>query len=206
MKLTLLLEIQVQLRWLYIKYRSKKDIGRTQGSYYHVLWIYTTGDKRWKERGEILLSREATLLSCCNSELKGYLVPTMIDKENKLACIFFIHPKPFEEIKRRGEILIIDATYKANNLDMSLILVQSVSNLSDEQLSTGPIAYGIAARETTEVYTWFLQTLKDHAHNQEGTLRRAPVIVTDKSAALMAAIRSIFPDSSAILCTWHMTR
>jgi hypothetical protein len=78
----------------------------------------------------------------------------MINKENKLDCIFFIHPKSLEEIKR-GEILIIDATYKVNNLDMSLISVQSVSNLGGEQLSTVPIAYGIAAGETTEVYTWF---------------------------------------------------
>jgi hypothetical protein len=49
-----------------------------------------------------------------------------------------------------------------------------------------------------------LQTLKDRAYNQEGALCRTPVIVTDKCTALMSAIRTVFPDSSAILCTWHI--
>ena len=137
-------------------------------------------------------------------ESQGYLVSVMIDKENKLSCIFFIHPKSLEEVKQRGEVLTIDATYKVKNLDMSLISVQSVSNLGGKKLSTVPIAYGITARETTEAYTWFLQALKDRAYNHNDTMCRAPVIVTDKSAALMTAINLVFPASSAILCTWHI--
>jgi hypothetical protein len=157
---------------------SKTLGGRKAVTIMSYMDLYNWRQEVERTGGDAFESRSDALELLKIIESRGYLVSAMINKENKLDCIFFIHPKSLEEIKRRGEILIIDATYKVNNLDMSLISVQSVSNLGGEQLSTVPIAYSIAARETTEVYTWFLQTLKDRAYNQEGALCRTPVIVS----------------------------
>lgn len=163
--------------------------------------LYNWRQEVEKTRGNFSESRSDAVELLGRMESKGYLASAMIGEDNRLDCIFFMHPKSLEEVKWRGQVLNVDAMYKVNNLDMSLISVQSVSNLGGVQLSTVPIAYGIARRETTEVYTWFLQMLKDRAYNQ---LCKAPVIVTDKSAALMAAIRSVFPASLSIICTWHI--
>ena len=97
--------------------------------------LYNWRQEVEKAKGNIFDSKSDAMELMKHIELKGYLVSVMIDKENKLSCIFFTNPKSLEEVKQRGEILVIDATYKVNNLDMSLISVQSVSNLGGSQLS-----------------------------------------------------------------------
>ncbi|KAL0137328.1 hypothetical protein V8B55DRAFT_1305257, partial [Mucor lusitanicus] len=103
--------------------------------------LYNWRQEVEKTRGNFSESRSDAVELLGRMESKGYLASAMIGEDNRLDCIFFMHPKSLEEVKWRGQVLNVDAMYKVNNLDMSLISVQSVSNLGGVQLSTVPIAY-----------------------------------------------------------------
>ncbi|KAG2192281.1 hypothetical protein INT47_006914, partial [Mucor saturninus] len=116
-----------------------------------------------------------------------------------------MHESAMEEVRNRGEVFIIDATYKTNNLGMPLISIQSVSHLGGKSLMSTPIAYAFVANEKTETYIWLLKAFKQaiSSYSRESL---TPVFVTDKCSALMNAIEQVFPNSQTMLCIWHMNQ
>ncbi|KAG2191681.1 hypothetical protein INT47_005998 [Mucor saturninus] len=122
-----------------------------------------------------------------------------------LASIFFMHETALEEVRSRGEVFIMDATYKTNNLGMPLISIQSVSHVGGNSLMSTPIAYAFVANEKIETYVWFLKSFKQaiFSCSREGI---DPIFVIDKCSVLMNAIDQVFPNSKTMLCTWHMNQ
>ncbi|CCE30677.1 uncharacterized protein CPUR_04526 [Claviceps purpurea 20.1] len=94
----------------------------------------------------------------------------------------------------------MDNTYKVNRFKMPLMQVIGVSAVA----TNFSVAFGLAAREDTDAYMWFLQQLRS---SQESAQIRAPeVIVTDFEAALKKSLRHIFPNCQQQICTWHILK
>lgn len=64
---------------------------------------------------------------------------------------------------------------------------------------TTPIAYAaIVSNESAETYTWILEHIKKLTEDKK------PVFILDKALFVMKALKTVFPDSVHLLCTWHM--
>lgn len=76
-----------------------------------------------------------------------------------------------------------------------------------DQMTTVPIAGCWMDKETAERYEWAIQSFKDIVRptgTDEKLLPRC--FVTDDEEALLAAIKTVFPNSSQILCWIHIQR
>jgi transposase-like protein len=54
-----------------------------------------------------------------------------------------------------------------------------------------------------ENYKWAVNNLKKYVWRP---LRVPKILITDRDAALRKALHTVFPDSQANLCTWHINR
>ncbi|KAG2191897.1 hypothetical protein INT47_005344 [Mucor saturninus] len=183
------------------------EIRKTVGGRYGQSILSHHDSRNWKVGNTELF----TLSSLDNDALnlmshiksRGYLVSYGKGKngsESKcsLTSIFFKHKSAMEVVRNRGEVFIIDATYKTNNLGMPLISIQNVSQLGGKFLMSTPIAYAFVANEKTETYLWFLKAFKQaiSSCSREGLTL---VFVTDKCSALMNAIEQFFPTAKPCL-------
>ncbi|KAG1111649.1 hypothetical protein G6F42_014961 [Rhizopus arrhizus] len=134
-------------------------------------------------------------------EGRNYIVRYQASSDGKnVKSIFFMHSSAAVEIRVRGEVFGIDATYKVNNKAMPLVSIQTVSHLGGKSLMTTPIAYAaIVSNESAETYTWILEHIKKLTEDKK------PVFILDKALFVMKALKTVFPDSVHLLCTWHTT-
>lgn len=143
-------------------------------------------------------------------ERTGHEVRYRVDEEQKITSIFFIHKNGLEELKRLPESIIVDATYKTNSHRMVLlnfvVAGTLVSEYNPRQLATIPVAGCWMKKETAEYYEWALVTLRSVAWPQGTSASLLPNnFVTDKDAALMGAVKKVFPDAHHILCYIHIS-
>lgn len=64
---------------------------------------------------------------------------------------------------------------------------------------TFAIAFAFMTKETTDHYSWVMQTLRDLCKH-----RMPDVIVTDRELAVIKAIKEVFPTVKHLLCRWHV--
>jgi transposase-like protein len=96
-----------------------------------------------------------------------------------------------------GDVVAFDSTYKTNKYNLPFVLLVGVNH----HHQTIIFGSGLLNLETEEAYTWLLQTF------HKGMNNKSPVsVVTDGDKAMHNAIKTVFPNASHRLCSWHLAR
>ncbi|RCI03014.1 hypothetical protein CU098_001650 [Rhizopus stolonifer] len=97
-----------------------------------------------------------------------YQVSQAIDgSANKPQNIFFTHQKMIDDAKKMGQVLIMDATYLTNNVEMPLVCINGVHNLGTDKLMTFAVGYAFVCDEKETTYEWALTQLKELINSQK---------------------------------------
>lgn len=140
-----------------------------------------------------------------NLERTGHQVRVKTDIEDKVVLVFFMHSHGREEVRRLGESVVVDATYRTNSHQMVLLNFVVASQSNAKQLATIHVAGCWMRNETTESYIWALRQFWSLAWSGNNEASGLPNnFVTDKDQALMNAIKTVFPESKHILCYVHI--
>lgn len=136
------------------------------------------------------------------SKLKefGYFVwhRKTLDGNDIIKDIFWAHPTSLDFLRTFPRVIILDCTYKTNRYRMPLLEIVGVT--STDQTFCIAIAYLCA--ESEENYIWALERLKSVMLDCEVEL--PSVFISDRELALLNAIAHVFPNSSHMLCKWHI--
>lgn len=96
------------------------------------------------------------------------------------------------------EILMVDATYKLNELRMPLYLLIVIDSNGQSEI----VAMYLTSLETEDAITKMVQGFKVH---NSGWLE-TKVIMSDKDFTERAVFQKEFPDASLIICLFHALR
>ncbi|KAL7233195.1 hypothetical protein ACSBR1_016929 [Camellia fascicularis] len=110
--------------------------------------------------------------------------------------LFFAHPTSLNLLRAFPKVLLMDCTYKTNRYRLPLLEIVGVTSTD----MTFSVAFAYLQYEKEDNYTWALGLLRSVM--DENTL--PSVIVTDKELALMNAICTVFPETTNLLCRWHI--
>ncbi|XP_028119681.1 protein FAR1-RELATED SEQUENCE 5-like [Camellia sinensis] len=103
--------------------------------------------------------------------------------------------KSWADYAKFGDVLIFDLTYRTNAYKKPFVMLASVTS----HFRTTIFACVLLANETSETYTWVLETFMEAMGN------KAPVsILTDGDKAMREAIRRVFPNARHQFCNWHL--
>ncbi|XP_021989860.2 PKS-NRPS hybrid synthetase CHGG_01239 [Helianthus annuus] len=117
-------------------------------------------------------------------------------KTDVVTEIFFVHPYSITMWRAFPHVMLIDATYKTNLYNMPFVQVVGMT-------STGKsfcIAHAVICKERRGNYVWVLERIKSILH--ECMMPR--VIVTDRELALINACSKVFPNTTRLLCHFHI--
>ena len=118
------------------------------------------------------------------------------EKTNIVTELFWAHPDSVNLLRCFPLVILMDCTYKTNRYRMPLLEVVGVTS-TDMTFSVG---FGFLSSESSNSYTWVLDILKVLLEGWP----TPKVFVTDRELGLLSAIKGVFPDSSSLLCTWHI--
>ena len=93
--------------------------------------------------------------------------------------------------------MIFDCTYRTNRYNHALFNIVGVDCLQQ----TFFVAFCFLAREGEEDFTWVLNELKNIY--TEVKIPRLETVITDGDPGLANAVKSVFPDTTHLLCRWH---
>jgi hypothetical protein len=117
--------------------------------------------------------------------------------DGTLHRLFFAHPASIELARIFHHVCILDSTYKTNRFHLPLL--QAVSQTSTGQTFT--IGFCLLRNEDESNYLWAMQKFcRIWGDNPPA------VFVTNQEMALTNAIDQIFPNSSRVLCYWHILK
>ncbi|SAL97431.1 hypothetical protein, partial, partial [Absidia glauca] len=139
-------------------------------------------------------------------EAHAYEVRWCLDMNDRVVALFFTHQKCIQLARKFNEVVIMDATYKTNQLKLPFINMVGVNNIgcNDKTLSTFAIAGAWITAENESSYTWVLEQLNNTVY-LDGKWKPA-LFVTDQETALVNGIESIFSTSQHILCYVHLSK
>jgi hypothetical protein len=129
---------------------------------------------------------------------KGYRYEYQSDEENRISHLFFAHPFSLRLCQLYSTVVLMDCTYKTNKFKMPLLHVVGMTAFN----TTFSICFVFLKEEKEADYVWALQQVYRLFSN--GNLPET--IVTDRELALMNALRRLFPNSTNLLCAWHINK
>ncbi|XP_028065510.1 protein FAR1-RELATED SEQUENCE 5-like [Camellia sinensis] len=115
--------------------------------------------------------------------------------DNKLQNLFWADSKSRADYTKFGDMLIFDSTYRTNAYKKPFVMLASVTS----HFRTTIFACVLLANETSETYTWVLETFMEAMGNKASVS-----VLTDGDKAVRKAIRRVFPDARHRLCNWHL--
>ena len=129
-------------------------------------------------------------------------------RDDVLKSILVTNAKCIDQAVEFPEVAIIDATYKTNVCKMPLVNIVGVSNLGSEyknsSIRTFSIAVAAISDEKKPTYEWVIKTLLETVWANNSTAPR--LIVSDDDPSLGLALEKHAPDTSHILCAWHIEK
>ena len=129
-----------------------------------------------------------------------YTTQVKTDSDGTLKALFFCHNSSLELLQAYNTILFLDSTYKTNKYKMPLLHIAGVSGNNN----SFSVAFCFLAEENVDYYTWALKCFSSVISVHEIT--PPEVLMTDRELALMNAIEDVFPNSTHMLCTWHIEK
>ncbi|XP_074315391.1 protein FAR-RED IMPAIRED RESPONSE 1-like [Silene latifolia] len=115
---------------------------------------------------------------------------------NQLTHMFMAHPEAVKMFRSYYYVVIMVSTYKTNKHGLPLVEMVGVTPVGKTFL----IAYAFVKYESEDGYAWALRHLKALLNDDV----QPNVIVTDFERGLTKAIPNVFPNSSHLLCLWHI--
>jgi len=140
-------------------------------------------------------SAEDELVEIICSNTLQHVIHT--DADGTLECLFWSSSKQLELLASHGEVIMLDATYKVNNLRMPLYTLAVVDKDGHGQ----PVAHAVLAREDEAHVRLFLADVLQW----EDKIAHA-TFVTDKDFAEINAVRSVCPQANVFLCRFHIMK
>ena len=127
-----------------------------------------------------------------------YYMHRRCESTGEVRELFFAHPTSIELLRAFPQVLLMDCTYKITKYKYPLMEIVGVTSTG----MTFCVACAFVPAEKEENYTWVCETLRSLMDE-----RSYPnVIVTDRDMALMNAIDRTFPQTTHLLCRWHISR
>ena len=121
-------------------------------------------------------------------------------KESQTAqVIFWTHPTSVKLFNNFPTVLIMDSTYKTNLYRMSLFEIVGITST----YLTYSVGFAFMTSEKEDNFTWALQMLLELL---EPNSDMPKVIVTDRDTGMMNVVANVLPDSSVILCYFHVDK
>ena len=130
--------------------------------------------------------------------LVGSTVEVFKADENMFTGIFFQDYQMKLNFASYPEVLMIDATYKLNDLRMPLYLMMIVDGNGQSEI----IATFLTVFETEDAITKMVETFKSHNCNWIQT----KVVISDKDFTERMVFKKEFPAASLIICLFHTLR
>nr|KAJ0184863.1 hypothetical protein LSAT_V11C900471780 [Lactuca sativa] len=130
-------------------------------------------------------------------EKEGFIYDILHNSIEHITHLFIAHPLSIKLAKSFSNIFIMDCTYKTNKYNMPLLDIIGVSCFNTS------FYYGFVflEREDEDSYIWALSVFKKTLENREPS-----VIMSDRELALMNAINMVFPNTTNLLCIWHIEK
>jgi alpha-glucosidase len=91
----------------------------------------------------------------------------------------------------------MDSTYKTNKYKMPLFEIVGVTSTQE----TFNVAYAFLTNEREDNFKWALIACRSLLKDNEGMPK---VIITDRDKSLMNAVEIVFPNSTALVCRYHI--
>ena len=108
--------------------------------------------------------------------------------------VFIQTPQMVRNYALYHDVVFMDATYSTNVHSMPLVVLSGVNNEGKNTV----LGFGFLTNETMESYQWLLEQLVY-------VTKRAPrVLLTDFDASMAGAIERSLPETTHLLCQWHM--
>jgi hypothetical protein len=117
---------------------------------------------------------------------------------NALTRLFFIHPRAVDMWKQHPNVLLLDCTYKTNRFNMPLLNICAISG-NNRVTQVGLV---LLSGEKKGDYRWACQQLRNVM--AACSIQEPVSIVTDRELALMDSLDTLFPESTQLLCRWHV--
>lgn len=128
---------------------------------------------------------------------------TVTSEEGILRSFFFASPEAILLARRFPTVLGIDCTYKTNRFNIPLLHIVGTTN-SHKSFT---VALCFLESEVQDSYEWALRQLSSIVFDPDHTSVSLPkTFATDAEPALYNAITTVFPQSTHILCIWHINQ
>jgi hypothetical protein len=109
------------------------------------------------------------------------------DQHGHVTHLFFSYRKALDLYRAYPDVLLIDSTYKTNQLNMPLCNIVGITAVN----TTFFVGFAFLKTEQQPDFTWALEQLSAVA----GSSHKPQVVVADRDLALMNAVAIVFPTS-----------
>ena len=124
------------------------------------------------------------------------LVEIKVSQDDKLEGFLFSSVNMKTLYNKFKDVILIDTTYRTNRYKMPLVVFGGVN----ENGKTFILAFGVIQSETAQNMRWIFRNLSDFLETSPG------IICTDSCPTLKLVIEEVFPESTHLLCGWHVSQ
>jgi zinc finger SWIM domain-containing protein 3 len=129
----------------------------------------------------------------------GWVKETWHNDQHRLGRLFWMNPSQRNLAQVYGEVIQLDTCQNRNAYGFYLTTFVVVNGDN----KTRNIAYCLTDSEDTAAFEWMMEHLKTVIEAAEyGTTVK--VVFSDRSLAIAAAVRWVFPEAFHGICLWHL--
>jgi zinc finger SWIM domain-containing protein 3 len=154
-----------------------------------------------REKRKLLAGGDATsaiaMMENRRKKFADFFFEYDVDSKGRLKSLFWCDAQSRQDYNDYGDVLVFDSTYKMNRYGMPFVPFVGINN----HRRTTVFACAILSDEKERTYVWLLKTFL------KAMLQQKPKsIITDADSAMIRAIRSVFPEQSHRICSWHIEK
>ncbi|XP_038062975.1 uncharacterized protein LOC119733644 [Patiria miniata] len=131
-------------------------------------------------------------------KVKGASIELLTDNSDTVQGIYFQTGEMKKTFAAYPELLLIDATYKLNNLRMPLYVLMSVDGNGDSEV----VCLWMLAQEDQESIAFMMDKFKHH-NTKAGAVK---VVMADKDLTERKVLMDKLPDATIMICLFHTLR
>ena len=129
-----------------------------------------------------------------HKEDPAFIAHVCVTNSKVLHSVFWASGAQIQNLQQFGHIVIFDATYKTNLLDLPLATFIGLDNHGKAIV----FASCLISDETASSFKWIMEKFRTLCQTTPKT------ILTDDDCSIAIAIKDEFPDSSHGLCVWYL--
>nr|XP_017239389.1 PREDICTED: protein FAR1-RELATED SEQUENCE 5-like [Daucus carota subsp. sativus] len=125
-----------------------------------------------------------------------FFIKTLLDDEQRLKCLVWVDPRSMMAYRNFGDVVAFDTTYRTNRYAMPFVPFTGVNH----HYQSIVFGFALVRDELKTTFEWVLSTWLEAIEGKEPL-----AIITDQDQAMAAAIESQLPNTSHLLCSWHIS-